>query len=443
MPLSPWGHLQRGVADLAGLFTEDGAQQALLGGEIRLALGRDLTHQDITGVDLRADADDAALVQILQSLLAHVGNVAGDLLRPQLGIAGVDLVLLDMDGGVDILLDQALVQQDGVLVVVALPGHEAHQDVAAQGDLALIGGGAVGQHGGIVAAVDALAHGDDRLLIDAGAVVGAQELDELIVLRLAAVVLDGDVGGVHLGDNAVALSQHRHLGVQADLVLHAGAHDGRLRLQQRHGLTLHVGAHQGAVGVVVGQEGDHGRGDGHHHAGRHVDIVHAAAGHLHDLVAVAAGDTLVGQAAVLVHRLGGLAHHILILHIGGHVGDVVGDLTRLVIHGAEGRLDKAVLVDTGVGSQIGDQADVGAFRRLDGAHTAVVAVMHVSDLHVGALTAQTAGAQGGQTALVGQLRQRVGLIHELAQGLEPKNSLMAAVTGRMLIRLWGVTISRS
>ena len=43
-------------------------------------------------------------------------------------------------------------------------------------------------------------------------------------------------------------------------------------------------------------------------------------------------------------------------------------------------------------------------------------VVHVSDFHVGAFTAQTAGAQCGQTALVGQLGQRVGLIHELAQG---------------------------
>ncbi len=34
--------------------------------------------------------------------------------------------------------------QHGVLVVVALPGHEADEDVAAQGDLALVGGGAVG-----------------------------------------------------------------------------------------------------------------------------------------------------------------------------------------------------------------------------------------------------------------------------------------------------------
>ena len=31
-------HLEAGVADLAGLLTEDGAQQALLGGELGLAL---------------------------------------------------------------------------------------------------------------------------------------------------------------------------------------------------------------------------------------------------------------------------------------------------------------------------------------------------------------------------------------------------------------------
>ena len=45
-------HLQGGVTDLAGLLTEDGAQQALLGGEVGLALGGDLTNQNIAGVDL-------------------------------------------------------------------------------------------------------------------------------------------------------------------------------------------------------------------------------------------------------------------------------------------------------------------------------------------------------------------------------------------------------
>ena len=37
-PVSPCGTLQRRVADLAGLLAEDGAQEALLGGELGLAL---------------------------------------------------------------------------------------------------------------------------------------------------------------------------------------------------------------------------------------------------------------------------------------------------------------------------------------------------------------------------------------------------------------------
>jgi len=247
-------------------------------------------------------------------------------------------------------------------------------------------------------------------------VVGAQELDELIVLALAAVILDGHVGGVHLGDHAVALGQHHHLGIQADLVLHTGAHDGSLRPQQGHGLPLHVGAHQGAVGVVVGQEGDHGRGDGHHHTGGDVHIVHVFRLHLDGLVLVAAGDTGADEAAVLVHRLRRLTHNVLILHVSGHIGDLVGDMAGGPVHPAEGGLDEAVFIDPGIGGQIGDQADVGTFGGLDGAHTAIVAVVHVADLHVGALAAEAAGAQGGQTPLVGQLGQGVGLVHELAQG---------------------------
>ena len=94
------GHLQGGVAHLAGLLAEDGAEQPLLGGEVGLALGRDLAHQDVAGTDLCADADDAILVQILQGVLAHIGDVSCDLLRAQLGVPGVDLVLFDVDGGI-------------------------------------------------------------------------------------------------------------------------------------------------------------------------------------------------------------------------------------------------------------------------------------------------------------------------------------------------------
>ena len=102
-----------------------------------------------------------SLVQVAQRVVADVGNVAGDLLRPQLGVAGLGLVFLDVNGGVDVLLHQALAQQNGVLVVIAFPGHEADQDVAAQRDFAVVGRGAVG---------DDLALGHDLALVhDAGA----------------------------------------------------------------------------------------------------------------------------------------------------------------------------------------------------------------------------------------------------------------------------------
>ena len=44
-------------------------------------------------------------------------------------------------------------------------------------------------------------------------------------------------------------------------------------------------------------------------------------------------------------------------------------------------------------------------------------VVHVAHLEAGALTRQTAGAEGTHTALVGDFGKRVGLVHELAQSI--------------------------
>ena len=79
------GHAQGGVTHLAGLLAEDGAQQALLRGQLGLALRGDLTDQDVAGLDLGANADDAALVEVGHGVLADVRQVAGDLFGAQLG----------------------------------------------------------------------------------------------------------------------------------------------------------------------------------------------------------------------------------------------------------------------------------------------------------------------------------------------------------------------
>ena len=92
---------------------------------------------------------------------------------------------------------------------------------------------------------------------------------------------------------------------------------------------------------------------------------------------------------------------------------LVGDAA--VLHLAIGRLDEAVFVHPRVGGERIDQADIGAFRRLDRADAAVMGRVHVAHLEAGAFARETARAERRQAPLVGDLRQRIGLIHELRE----------------------------
>ena len=90
------------------------------------------------GPDARADADDAGLIEIGQSPLADVRNVARELFAAQLGLANFDVVFLDVNRGERVFLHQLLADDDGVFEVVAVVGHERDEHVAAQGQFALM-----------------------------------------------------------------------------------------------------------------------------------------------------------------------------------------------------------------------------------------------------------------------------------------------------------------
>ena len=77
------------------------------------------------------------------------------------------------------------------------------------------------------------------------------------------------------------------------------------------------------------------------------------------------------------------------------------------------RFEEAVLVGARVDRERIDEADVRAFRRLDRAYAAVMSRMHVAHLEPCALARQPARPERGNAPLVGDLGQRVGLVHEL------------------------------
>ena len=120
----------------------------------------------------------------------------------------------------------------------------------------------------------------------------------------------------------------------------------------------------------------------------------------------------------------GLGDHILAFFDRRQIINLVADLA--IDHLAVGRFHEAVIIGARIQRQRVDQADVRAFRRFNRAYAAIVGRMHVTHFEAGAFTRQTARSQRRNAALVGNLGQRVGLVHKLRQlADEPKNSLIA------------------
>ena len=476
----PVRHPQRSIPHILGLFAENGPQQPLLGRHLRFAFGRNLAHQNVVLPHLRANPHNPPFVQIPQVHLAHIGNVAGNLLRAQLRGAAVHFVLLNMHRSELVILHQPLADDDGVLVVVALPRHKGHQHILPQRQLPAVGGRAVRQRIAHIHIVALLHH---RTLVETRSLIGAAELDERVRMFLAGLVHDDDLLSVH-GEDGTRHARQQHLpAVPRHPALNPRAYNGRLRLQQRHRLPLHIAAHQRPVGVVMLQERDQRRRHAHNLQRRHIHILHRRRGRHPVIVPFPHFHQLVGELVPRVKPGVGLGNAMLLLPVGGKVMDafrpdvhkrnhinhrvrrelpqlppvlrgnglarrhnqpspagfhirshrmphrivVAGQPRRAAVaqpqllhHRPVGRLNKPQPVNARVGRQAAQQPDVRPLRRLNGADASVVRGVDVPHIKAGPFPGQPAPAQGGKTPLVRQLRQRVRLVHKLRKFVAPE-----------------------
>ncbi len=212
--------------------------------------------------------DDTAFVEVFGGVLANVGDIVGELFHTALGLAYFEGILVDVYRGKDIVADYALVEHDGVLVVVTLPRHERNLEVAAQCELAVLGGVAFGEY---IAFVYALALVADGAKVDCGALVGlaplgyAVGLDRLVesdeLLFVGAVVADTYACSVYKLDHTFTLGCNLCAAVAGKLCFDTGTYDRSLAAHKGHSLTHHVRSHECAVGVVMLEEGDQRRCD--------------------------------------------------------------------------------------------------------------------------------------------------------------------------------------
>ena len=117
------------VPYLSCLFAEDSAKQSFLCGKLCFSLWSYLTYEDIARMYLCTDADDTVLVKVFKSVLADIGDISCYLLGSELGFSCLCFEVFDVDRCILILFYKVLVEQYGVLVVIAFPGHEADKRV--------------------------------------------------------------------------------------------------------------------------------------------------------------------------------------------------------------------------------------------------------------------------------------------------------------------------
>src|SRR3954453_19124771 len=104
-----------------------------------------------------------------------------------------------------------------------------------------------------------------------------------------------------------------------------------------------------------------------------------------------ADDQVFGEAAAAVERHVGLRDTIAaLLHRGG-IDHLIGYAAILDL--AIRRFDESIFVDARKRRERVDEADVGAFRRLDRADTAIMRRMHVAHFESGTLSGQAARAK--------------------------------------------------
>ena len=351
--------LERSILHIAGFVAEDGAEEFLLGSWVAFALRSDFTDENIAGNDMSADTDDTALVEVLGGILAHIRDIGSEFLHTAFSLAHFESVFIHVDAGEDILGNHALVEHDGVLVVVTLPRHVSHLEVAAEGELAILGGVTFGEDSAFFHSVALVA---DRTEVDGSALVGLAELRNVVFfhcafktykfLFLGAVVADADNACIDKFYDTGTLGSDLSARIANQLTFETCTDDRSLTAKQRHSLAHHVRTHEGAVGVVVLEERNECSGDRRNLRWRHVHVFHLVGCYNREVGVETRFYLSADECTIVVERSITLGDNLAFFLLGSEIDDfIVIEIYSCIFHLAIRSLDKSEVIDLGVDTE--------------------------------------------------------------------------------------------
>ena len=319
-----------------------------------------------------------------------------------------------MDRGEGIVHHQLFGEQNCVLVVIAFPSHEANQHISAQTDFTMIRGRAICDH---VAAAYFFPHFHNGMLINTGRLIGTCKFRKMIGMRFVIGILNYNFVCRNLPYETIFLCKYADAGIPSCLAFDTSRNIGCFRSEQRDRLALHVGTHQSTVCIVVVQERNHCSSNRNNLPRRNVNIVHPLRLYALHVSTDAHSNSVISKGAIRIQRLPCLGDHAAIFFIRRKINNLIHHSrhARRVIDATIGCLDETIFIDPSIGCKTANEANVRTFRCLDRADARIVGIMNVANLERCTVTIQAARSQSRQTALMGQLRQGVRLIHELGQ----------------------------
>ncbi len=357
---------------------------------------------------------------MLNSFFADVRNLRRQFFLTAFCVADFQFEFLDVDGGVDIVAYNTLGYNDRILEVVTLPWHVCHEQVTSECELAILRRITFAKRLTLHYFLP-LTH--QRRQVDTGILVRPAELDEVIrlefIVKADESLLVGDVVlnryflRVDTFDHAVGFRQDQRTRVERNLAFQPGPHDRRFRPHQRYRLALHVRSHQRTVCIIVFQERDQRSSNRHNLVRRDVHVSQILRFNDRKVTFKARLNLLIVEFAVRFDRDICLRDIVRIFFFGSQVDNRILHLHLAILNLAVRCFDEAHLIDLRMNTKRGDQPDVRPFRRLDGTQATIVRIVHIANLKACAFAGKTTWPERRHSALVSNLRQRIGLIHEL------------------------------
>ena len=252
--------------------------------------------------------------------------------------------------------------------------------------------------------------------------VGTAELNKVIGSQFTiegnkdfvfgAVVLDDNFVGIHIGYGTFSFGIDKYAGVGNYTFFETCTHDRGFRAQEWYRLAHHVGSHERTVRVVVLQERNKGSRDGGDLVRRHIYVVHFFARDDREVPIFFHYQAFVEDISLVVHLNIGLRNLKTFFLFGTHIDEFV-EFYFSIFYLAVRSLYESHVVHLGIYGQRGDKTDVRSFWRLNRTETPIVGIVYVTYLEARTLTRETTWSQSRETTLVGNLCQRVRLVHEL------------------------------